>query len=454
MLRKSILAATLSATLFAGMSHTALAADKKFFTVAEILPNAVTALPACLEYKVEGVEVRMKIRPTSILIFATLRVSHNNPDLMVTSHDNMFEMPWLEWQIVLGTGTEVVAETTVFTLLKQLLPGGGADVLTSGGQVRKQGYGAHQDTQFKEATIVGNPAAILIMILAGLTEQTLDGNLMGGMGNITSGWPKIDWNKFSPDQLAKLPQDALNKLKNTDWAALGDKAMDKAVELIWELILPAAVKDAVKLAMQAVEIAQMVQELYDTVMSVINGVGIGFGVRIDRFFCPSNVRIAEPYYQSGINGVLWRAGYPPTDIHKSVDIINPFSSDKIAPSSSVELWGNLYPRHGFYNHDWDYKGGTVTAARAAQIILEPGYGHIVRSPSGQGHGGWQQIHPSLETSCRKNIANTVSDSDNNQSLNYGWTWWRRYECSLAPEGELITYIPFDPPIPITPEIPE
>ncbi len=453
MFKKSALSIAVAIILTGTGSISSYAADKKFITSAEIMPVSVAAMPACLEYKVLGAELRMIIKPTKIILFVTLRVSHNNPDLLSMSHQTMLEVPWLEWAVTLGMGSQVAAEATAFAALKQLL-GANTTGGIHGGQSRKGGYGAHQDTTFKESTQVGNPALLIMKILSGAGEGALSGNLIGGLGNVTEGLGKIDWSQFSPEELAQLPADAVNKIKNTNWAALGDKAYQQAQDLILDMILPSGVREALAVAMQAAEFVKMIQDLYDLANGIANGLNMGAGVRIDRLFCPSSVTIAEPYFHSGMDGVLWRTGYPITDVSKGSTIINPFSGDRIGPSGKTDLWGHLYPRHGFWNHDWDYKGGALTVARSAEIILKGGDGHIKSNPDDAGHGGWQLLHPTPTSSCRKNIANTMSDGDNNLKLNYGWTWWRKYECSLAPSGTLIAYIPFNPPISLTPDVPE
>jgi integrating conjugative element protein (TIGR03756 family) len=88
---------------------------------------------------------------------------------------------------------------------------------------------------------------------------------------------------------------------------------------------------------------------------------------------------------------------------------------EIGARTTLNLWGNVYPRGGFLHQTDDHKSGAVVAQRAGDVVTRRGQLHVYQPllanardgywPAGAlmesdaSTGKWQELTPSSPTSC-------------------------------------------------------
>jgi conserved putative exported protein len=186
----------------------------------------------------------------------------------------------------------------------------------------------------------------------------------------------------------------------------------------------------------------------DTVTSAVDGYDVSTG---GRYFCTLPYTPFWPYYLSGLDSILWRHGWPLTDVHR---IWNPlWPGPRIAPSKGTLLpegWGHLYPRYGTVDHVDDAKASAVIARRSLDILADPQIGRVYWPTTAPSGVAWSKVYPE-DVTCHKNIAHTGTKRI--ESRQYAWTSWFYATCDLDESGQLVLRIPLGP-IQVTPAIPE
>lgn len=122
-------------------------------TSAGIIASTVAAIPSCLQWRLEGVCVWLSCGLGGCSIVTTPRVSHYNPDAVVSAYQNVGENPWLEIRLALGIAQKAAANA-------QLAPLSGA--FAGGGHQHEGRFSSDaRQTRYKEADIIGHPLASL-----------------------------------------------------------------------------------------------------------------------------------------------------------------------------------------------------------------------------------------------------------------------------------------------------
>lgn len=422
---------------------TQLQAQDLRITSADLFARTLETTKDCIEYCVDGLSLYMIIRPWGIRFYWTPNVSHNSPDILLMSHNELHGSPYSDFNRYFGAAYRKMSEK-----LMQLATGIKSPI--GGGRYLYDEYGPHQTVNFKEATGIGHPASVLLKMFnrRGLKPKGY---------KIGKTWIPCKTNGCLENEQTTLSNSLNQELRHGSEikASLEERLKDAEIFLAK---YPGHTSQNTSVIMMQnfggsiknMDTVAGNQELNQTIQNIGSRVA-KFGSVRSRIFCPINITPFIPYYLSGMDGIQWRAGYPLTDPHKSAQILNPVSSDKIGKKN--ELWGHIYPREGAVNHGVDAKVGTVIAVRAADILNEGKKNiRIVNKPpeSNKGFGGWGKVYPEKNI-CHKKAENTGTKHDKNGG--YGWTYWRRYNCDLRTEGIHITTIKFGP-ICLTPRVPE
>lgn len=126
------------------------AQDATEVTIADLLETPITHR-SCHNYCVLGACVWLRCTPFGCSVRTSLRVSHNNPDVVVSVYDEPGANPFVEAEALFGDLEEGALEALVGTF-HSVEPGFGHRV--EGGSVY-----ADQSLRYHEATAVGHPMA-------------------------------------------------------------------------------------------------------------------------------------------------------------------------------------------------------------------------------------------------------------------------------------------------------
>jgi integrating conjugative element protein (TIGR03756 family) len=154
--------------------------------------------------------------------------------------------------------------------------------------------------------------------------------------------------------------------------------------------------------------------------------------------CEGGATPFMPYLLSTLDTVAWRHNVP--------EIVYPEAlipgAREIGGRTTINLWGNVYPRGGFLHQTDDYKSAAVIAQRAADIVTRRAQPHVYQPllasardgfwPAGAliesdaSTGKWQELTPTLSNSC----AAFPHNNTRVQALkgDYAWALWRPYAC--------------------------
>lgn len=397
------------------------------YTTVELITRTLEALPACLEYCLLGIELRMRVTLTGVRFYFVPRVKHHLAAMHVMTFDEPAREPYIEWAGIMGGVQKLMLDR-----LANLL---GAE--ESGGRLTRYAqHGRHQATRFKETAFMGHPVALLPRLLDGSGAVLDPGS--GGLGGFNPPGPS--------EYHAVIPRFV------TAWAAWAHRCFADPLacpvlqpafpaELLRRLFdLAAAVRliteglEALQAVLRFTELAETLREI----AAVIGGdFGVGGRVRIDRLLCPNEVVPFYPYYLSGPDALFWRSGWPITDAQQTATLLNPFSGDRIAHGQ--ELWGHLYPRHGFLNHDHDAKAAVVMSERGGHLLADPLVRLRPKRTTSEGRGHWQKVSPQATAYCTRNSTDLPVPID--EAGGYGYNIWPEYVCPLSEVGRVVAFIP-------------
>lgn len=163
-----------------------------------------------------------------------------------------------------------------------------------------------------------------------------------------------------------------------------------------------------------------------------------------------------PYLLSTFDTLAWRYNLPEMFYPESLVP----GRREIGARTTLNLWGNVYPRGGFLHHVDDYKAAAVVAQRAGDIVTRRGQVHVYNPllplvpintggywPAGElvesddSTGKWQELVPRLSSTC----AVFPNSDTHTQAVDGAYTWalWRPYRCCKR-EGQLFLFsIDFD-----------
>lgn len=447
------------------------------FTTDTIITSSFEAIldPSsnCLNYCITDICVRLvvKVAPPSAKIILTPKISHYTPDFVVSSYNENGLEPWLEWR-----ETFAKAESEIqFAIMNLVLPftfgRGGPNNETESRQ------GDVSNVRFKEVDIIGNPMVILSNLMAGVDmmaqirqmialDSLCSNSNMGGefaaicsdMGVSDDGESELFNDICEKNPGASICQDEdsesdkpiqngesggehsdENDGSETDEEeTLFDKALDAlssygTIKAIINLFGPSELVDALEIYETAKKLQQMyntlkeVHSLLQEVQDMFNGIGLGAGLQIDRYFCPTDVFPFIPYYLSQIDSLWWRdfldfqslIAFQPftTDLvyykrmlmcnivadaqqwAERAGLVDEIEQGCVVGSSELSMWGTIYPRTGMVIHNNDRKAASVMAERGMDILLAPEEALRLRMPVNHtGRNGiYQPIFPEKGT---------------------------------------------------------
>ena len=145
-----------------------------------------------------------------------------------------------------------------------------------------------------------------------------------------------------------------------------------------------------------------------------------------------------PYLLSTLDTLAWRYNVPEMVYPEAVIP----GMREIGGRTTLNLWGNVYPRGGFLHQTDDYKSGAVVAQRAGDVVTRRMQPHVYQpllASSSDGYwpagalvegdastGKWQELTPTLSNSCAVfPHSNTRVQA---QQGDYAWALWRPYAC--------------------------
>lgn len=174
------------------------------------------------------------------------------------------------------------------------------------------------------------------------------------------------------------------------------------------------------------------------------------------YTCEGAGTMFVPYLLSTLDTIAWRYNLPEMFYLESLIP----GRREIGARSTLNLWGNVYPRGGFLHHVDDHKAAAVVAQRAGDIVTRRGQVHVYNPllplnpintggywPAGEliesdeSTGKWQELVPNVSSTC----AVFPNSNTHAQAVDGGYAWalWRPYRCCKR-EGQLFLFsIDFD-----------
>lgn len=166
------------------------------------------------------------------------------------------------------------------------------------------------------------------------------------------------------------------------------------------------------------------------------------------YSCEGAGRAFVPYLLSTLDTLAWRYNIP--------EMLYPEAlipgRREIGARTSLNMWGNVYPRGGFLHQTDAYKASAVVAQRAGDVVTRRGQAHVYQPllplvpvnlggywPAGElvendaSTGKWQELVPRLSATCASfpHSAPRVQAHDGG----YAWALWRPYSCCRR-EGQI------------------
>lgn len=407
----------------------------------DLIVKTVKALPRCIKYCLLGFEIRIRYTGFTVEVYLVPRVEHHMVALHAMTSDRFPEEAYREWAGLVGE-----IQKKLLDKMAHLVPvalGGTSISESGGGRSRKQQYGEHQSTNFKEAEYMGHPVAILPALVdkngdmtadtytdgeTGGTRGTRDtGHLGGNFGQSASdatGFIDL-WSSWSvgcfmgPDKCSVAP-------------AFPSGVIGQVLRIEdWIDTIIGAVKGS------GVDFKNMSKVMRELGNKLADNAGAGGGVKIDRLLCPNDVYYFFPYYLSGVDALFWRSGAPITDIEHLLTMINPFSGDRIG--TGAETWAHIYPRHGFVNNDHPGRVAPAIAARGANLLADEKVKLRPKLTTAYARGDWQNLSPQATEYCASNIADLPTPVD--PEGGYGHNIWPYFQCPLSEIGFFVGFIP-------------
>lgn len=414
----------------------------------KVLQNAIDNMPACIEYCIEGVVLKVVFYLGVPHFFWTLRVSHNAPNWLTLTHPELDQTALTEFNIVFGKPykkmSEVVFKKPLEVITKTKLPEIG------GGRERHKAWGQHQAVQFSEATVMGSPASMILEMFdhngiklasrpgrKGEREPCRTHGCLEDLGDdLGDGIRGSGSHLGNASALQNSGSGYLQGWQNGRYQLGG----------LLKLFNYLNIHDAIAASKSLIS---FVGNLSKTLMITAKV----YGARIDRLFCPMEIAPYQLYYLSGFDSYAWRMGYPITDPNHSATILNPLSKDRlgtrvketfniagttIKTPAIDEYWGNIFPRTGTVNIQNTAKMGAIVGYRANHILAaNDNVGRVYRKPHENTVGVWsKEIPPDDATTpgqkpsaCHRNIANTGIRQHADST--YAYTSWPKYHCDLA-----------------------
>ncbi len=177
--------------LFFSLNTAAFQAQSTTLTTADIV-TSFTLDRSCLNYCITGVCVWLKCTLFACKIRTSTRISHYNPDLVVSIYDKPGDNPWVEAEALFGS-MEVSLANTLVGLFHGVDAGGGHS--TEGGH-----HATDHSLRYKEVTAVGHPFSTLTDF-AGSSGFYCPSEAESFMPYFSSGFDALTWRLGLPEML-------------------------------------------------------------------------------------------------------------------------------------------------------------------------------------------------------------------------------------------------------------
>ena len=90
------------------------------------------------------------------------------------------------------------------------------------------------------------------------------------------------------------------------------------------------------------------------------------------YFCQGAGTAFMPYLLSTLDTLAWRYNVPEMAYPEALIP----GMREVGARTTMNLWGNVYPRGGFLHQTDDYKSGAVVAQRAGDVVTRRGQIHV------------------------------------------------------------------------------
>ena len=131
-------------------------------TTPEIVAETSAAAFSCMQWMPIGTCFWLQCTPFGCSVRTSLKVGHYNPDLVVSSYNELGGNPWMEIRMTLGLAQKTAAEGLLGSLLP--VPIDSAGNRTEG----TSGNRDHKNMIFRETDAIGHPLSSLSGIVAGV----------------------------------------------------------------------------------------------------------------------------------------------------------------------------------------------------------------------------------------------------------------------------------------------
>lgn len=189
----------------------------------------------------------------------------------------------------------------------------------------------------------------------------------------------------------------------------------------------------------------------------VDGLGHPGGAALTAFAhsfgyaCPSGAAPFTPYYLSTLDPLAWREALPESVYPQALVP----GVREIGIQAQGDMWGSVYPRHGFLVQPDDFKAGAVMAQRASDFITRVGQPHVYLPLHPMPYPGywpplpvvendienhrWQLLVPAIQSTCAIFPSPTIQSTDGA----YAWSLWRPYRCCQRMGQTFLFSIDFD-----------
>ncbi|WP_419709562.1 TIGR03756 family integrating conjugative element protein [Pseudomonas sp. NFX224] len=169
------------------------------------------------------------------------------------------------------------------------------------------------------------------------------------------------------------------------------------------------------------------------------------------YACPSGAVPLAPYYLSTLDPLAWRQAIPESAYPQALIP----GSREIGSQALGNMWGSVYPRHGFLVQADDFKASAVMAQRASDFITRVGQPHVYLPLQPKPYPGywppqpvmennvnnhrWQLLSPVIQSTCAIFPSPTIHSVEGG----YAWSLWRPYRCCQRMGQTLLFSIDFE-----------
>jgi integrating conjugative element protein (TIGR03756 family) len=166
--------------------------------------------------------------------------------------------------------------------------------------------------------------------------------------------------------------------------------------------------------------------------------------------CAGGATALQPYFLSTLDTLAWRHAIPESLYPEA---LTP-GLREVGSQFAGEMWGNVYPRHGFLVQPDDFKAAAMMAQRAADLVTRNGQPHVYLPLTPAARAGywppppvlendpathhWQPLVPEVQDSCAVFPTETVQAEDGA----YAWALWRPYSCCERKGQVLLSTVAF------------